>query len=123
MLNVKQITDLIMQIWAEAYPGKPALAPRESSIVYLVERILENHVILHKDNWQTLETYHQWMRDMQSGQRELSDKTSIICEALNMLDVPRRQSELMGKGTGKRQRIRVVLEDEPDEPKKGENQQ
>jgi len=117
MLTVKSLTDLVMQSLLASYPEKAAaLMPRESILVGVAEKILDECVVIPKDNWQTLETYHQWMRDMQNGIRELNDRTAIMCEAMNMMDVPRKPSELRGKGTGRRQRIRVVLEDEPEEP-------
>jgi len=101
MLNAKQLADLIIRLWAEMNPNAASLAPRESTIVYLAEELLRDHVVLHRDNWQTLETYHQWMRSV-------DDRLGVLCAALNMLDVPRR--EMRGKD-GKRQRIVVKIED------------
>jgi len=113
MLTPKQLADFIIQTWAEMNPGKPSLAPRESTIVYLAEELLKDHVVLHKDNFQTLETYHAWMRSV-------DDRLAVMCATINMINMPRRQMKLDDSGNpsekGRRKKIVVKIEDDEGDP-------
>jgi len=103
MLTPKQLADFIIKTWSEQYPDKPGLLPRESTIVYLAEELLKSHVVVPKDNWQTLESYHQWMRSV-------DDKLGIMCLVLNSLDVKRH--EIKPDGKGRRKKIVMRVEDD-----------
>ena len=108
MLTSRQLTDFILKAWDEMRPNSPALKLKDSTVNYLAERVLDEFVIIPKENYKN---YEQWMRWMQS----VDDRLGVICAAINMMDVPRRPMRLDDSGNpsekGRRKRIVVRIED------------
>jgi len=121
MLTVKALSDLILQTLIASYPEKAAaLMPRESIIVGVAEKILDECVVIPKENYKNYEQWIEWMANADKRWEQLvefsksiDDRWAIVATALNMMDVPRR--EIKHGKTGKRQRIKIDIVDEDED--------